>query len=303
MICVSNAQMNDVSNMQLFVKVVEEGSFSAAARLYGVKPSSVSRQISQLESELGTRLFHRTTRRQSLTEAGQIYCQHALRIVADIEEATSAISNLAASPSGHLHVTVETDFAVAFIAPILPEFFERYPGIQIRLSMNTDNLNIVDSAIDLAIRFGHLQDSGLIARRIATSSSVLCASPQYIAKQGLPSHPDQLAQHNCLSFRTAPGKNYWKFKQNEKLMDVAISGSLNVNSLTFLREIALMGQGIIMIPSWMVNSALKENNLVPLLEDFSLLPSSTPINAVFAHNRHLAPKVRVFVDFLVEKLK
>ncbi len=302
MICAKYAQMNNLSNMQLFVKVVEEGSFSATARFLGIMPSSVSRQISHLEDELGARLFHRTTRKQSLTEAGQIYYQHALRIVNDIEEANHAVGQLVASPSGHLHVTVETDFAVSFIAPVLSEFFEKYPNVQIRFSMNTDNLDIVDSAIDLAIRFGHLEDSGLIARKIATSSSAICASPDYLAKHGTPSHPNQLTQHNCLSFRTALGKNYWKFKDSEKTLDVPISGSLNANNLTFLRELALTGQGIIMIPSWMIQSALSKKHLVPLLDDFSLIPASTPIHAVFAHNRHLAPKVRAFVDFLSEKL-
>ncbi|WP_262693717.1 LysR family transcriptional regulator [Kordiimonas aquimaris] len=295
--------MNNLSNMQLFVKVVEEGSFSATARYFGIMPSSVSRQISHLENELGARLFHRTTRKQSLTEAGQIYYQHTLRIVADIEEAKRAVSQLAESPSGHLHVTVETDFAVTFIAPVLPEFFIRYPKVQVRFSMNTDNLDIVDNAMDLAIRFGHLGDSGLIARKLAMSSSVICASPDYLATYGTPSHPSQLGKHNCLSFRTAAGKNYWKFNDQGKTLDIPISGSLNANNLTFLKENALTGQGIIMIPSWMVHSALKEKLLIPLLEDFPLLPSATPIHAVFAHNRHLAPKVRAFVDFLAEKLK
>ncbi len=295
--------MNQISNMQLFVKVVEEGSFSATARLLGVRPSSVSRQISHLEDELGTRLFHRTTRRQSLTEAGQIYYQHAMRIVKDIEEAKQSVSQLAATPKGHLHVTVETDFAAAFIAPILPEFFEKYPDVQIRFSMNTDNIDIVDNAIDLAIRFGHLDDSGLIARKIATSSSVICASPEYLARHGTPTHPSQLTEHNCLSFRTAPGKNYWKFKENQQILEIPISGNLNANNLTFLKELALTGQGIIMIPSWMVQAAIKDKQLTPLLGPFALMPSSTPISAVFANNRHLAPKVRAFVDFLSDKLK
>jgi len=288
--------------MQFLVKVVGEGSFSAAARSLGFTPSSVSRQISQLEDELGTRLFHRTTRKQSLTEAGEIYFQHARRIVADIEEARLAVSRLTDSPSGSLHVTVETDFAVAYIAPILPDFLDQYPEVRVRLSMSTGKLDVVDGAIDLAIRIGHLVDSSLIARKIATSRSLICASPTYLEKHGMPTHPDQLAEHSCLSFRTRAGKNHWSFNCAEGSLEVPITGRFNANSLTFLRESALAGQGIIMIPVWMVRDALQQNRLISLLEDFPLVPSSTPINAVFTHNRHLAPKVRAFVDFLAERL-
>lgn len=301
--CAINAQMKIVSDMQLFVKVVEEGSFSAAARFYGMIPSSVSRQISGLEHELGARLFNRTTRRQSLTEAGQVYYQHAVRIVADIEEAHLAVNQLSSSPSGHLYVTVESDFAVAFIAPILPKFFKQYPNVQIKLLMSSHALDVVDGAIDVAIRFGKLEDSGLISKKIAESSSVVCASPEYLKASSVPVHPSELINHKCLSFRTAPGKNHWKFQDGDEICDVPIQGPLNADSLTFLKESALVGQGIIMIPSWMVQAEIKTGKLIPLLDGFPLLPSATPIHAIFTHNRHLAPKVRVFIDFLAAELK
>lgn len=295
--------MGDTSVMRLFVRVVEEGSFSAAARFFGITPSAVSRQVSQLEQELGTRLFHRTTRKQNLTEAGQVYFQHASRIVVDIETANLAVSQLTDEPSGSLYATVEADYAVAFIAPILPDFLKMYPKVQVRLSMSSGHLDVVDSAIDLAIRFGHLGDSGLIARKLATSSSLICASPDYLEKYGTPTHPSALMAHHCLSFQAEPGKTCWKFQDTEKIVEVPVSGPLNANSLSFLRELALANQGIIMIPSWMVNDDLKAKRLVPLLEEFPMIPSSTPIHAVFAHNRHLAPKVRAFVDFLAARMK
>ena len=295
--------MTELSNLQLFVRVVEEGSFSAAARFLGITPSSVSRQVSQLERELGARLFHRTTRKQSLTETGEIYFQHAHRIVADLEQARLAVSRLTDTPSGSLHITVEADFAVAYIAPILPDFLDRYPEVQFRLSMTADTIDLVESGIDLAIRIGHLEDSSLIARKIAMSRSLLCASPAYLAEHGAPAHPSELAAHCCLSFRTKPGKNYWSFKLAQDALDVPISGRLNTNSLVFLRTIAVAARGIVMIPTWMVRDELKHGELVPLLEDFPLVPSSTPISIVFAHNRHLAPKVRAFVDFLAERME
>ena len=294
--------MSDISTFNLFVRVVEEGNFSAVARGLGVTPSAISRQISLLEDELGTRLFHRTTRKQSLTEAGQIYFQHASRIVTDIEAANLAVTQLSNVPSGSLHVTAEPDFAVAFLAPILPDFLKEYPQIQVRLSMSTGHLEVVDNAIDLAIRFGHLGDSGLIARKLATSSSLVCASPGYLAQFGTPSHPDELKEHLCLSFRVETGKAIWKFQSDEEITEVPVTGPLSANSLSFLRELAMADQGIIMIPSWMVKDDIQSKRLVPILTDFSMVPSSSPVHAVFANNRHLAPKVRAFVDFLAERL-
>lgn len=289
--------------MQLFVRVVEEGSFSAAARHLGVTPSSVSRQVSQLEAELGARLFHRTTRKQSLTEAGEIYFQHARRIVADLEEARLAVNRLTVTPSGSLHVTAEADFAVAYVAPILPEFLRRYPEVQIRLTTSPTTTDLIESGIDLAIRIGHLEDSSLIARKIATSRSLLCASPSYLAEHGAPADPRELEKHNCLSFRTGPEPNHWAFRLPEGTLEIPVSGRLNATSLVLLRDAALAGLGIIMIPTWMIRDELKRGQLASLLEDFTLVPPSTPVHALFAHNRHLAPKVRAFVDFLSQRME
>ena len=169
--------------------------------------------------------------------------------------------------------------------------------------MTADTMDLIGSGIDLAIRMGHLEDSSLIARKIAISRSLLCASPSYLATHGTPTHPSELTKHCCLSFRVKPGKNHWRFNLPKDTLDVPISGRLNTNSLTFLRSIAVAGRGIIMIPAWMVRDELKHGHLVSLLEDFPLVPPTTPISAVFAHNRHLAPKVRAFVDFLAEQVE
>lgn len=295
--------MSTLSSTELFVRVVKEGSFSAAARFLGITPSAVSRQVSQLESELGARLFHRTTRRQSLTEPGEIYFQHADRIVADLAGARLAVARLTDAPSGTLHLTVEADFALAFVAPILPEFLERYPDVGVRLATSPGMADLVESGIDVAIRIGHLDDSDLIARKIATSRSLVCASPAYLAQYGSPATPLELEAHRCLSFRTDPGRNTWRFRLPEGELDVAIAGPLNANSVVLLREAALAALGIVMIPTWIIRDELETGHLVPVLEDFALVPPSTPIHAVFAHNRHLAPKVRAFVDFLAERME
>ncbi len=295
--------MSGLSNLQLFARVVEAGSFSAAGRYLGVTPSSVSRQISQLEGDLGARLFHRTTRKQSLTEAGEIYLRYARGIVAELEEARLAVNRLSDAPSGSLHLTVEADFAMTNIAPLLPEFLKRYPAVQLRISLSSGMMDLVESGIDLAVRIGHLDASSLIARKIAESRSLICASPAYLARHGTPRHPRDLEAHSCLSFRTSLGKNHWRFEEPQGVLEVPISGALNANSLILLRDSALAALGIIMIPSWIVRDELRGGHLVPVLADFPLVQASTPISAIFAHNRHLAPKVRAFVDFLAERIE
>lgn len=292
----------NISNIQLFVRVVEEGSFSAVARSMGLTPSAISRQISQLEKELGGRLFQRTTRKQSLTEAGEIYFQHAGRLVEDIEVAKLAVKKLTDKPSGILRITAEADFALTFIEPLLPAFLKLYPEIQVCLHMNSNQLDLIDENLDLALRIGHLESSSLTARKLGESNSVICASPAYLLKNGKPTHPNHLETHSCLSFNTNIGINRWHFETADKPIEISIKGCLNVNSLSFLRKAALEDLGIIMIPVWMIRNDLIENSLTPILQEFSILQPSTPINAIFTNKRQLAPKTRAFLDFLTERL-
>lgn len=303
MICEINSHMNDLTNIQLFVRVVEEGSFSAAARAFGNTPSSVSKQISQLERDLNARLFNRTTRKQSLTEAGEVYFQHVRQIVADVKEARHAVNKLTDAPSGNLQITTEPDFAAINIAPILPEFMNLYPEINVRITMDTNKVDILQKGIDLAIRIGHPKDSSHIVRKITTSQSLICASPTYLKKHGTPTHPNDLISHNCLSYRTAPGKKTWNFSSNNKQLDVPISSTINANSILFLRSMALADMGIVTIPKWIIRDQVKNKELVPILSEYKMVPESTPINAIYPNKTYLAPKVRVFIDFLCEKLK
>lgn len=295
--------MANLSNVELFIRVVEEGSFSATARLLGLTPSAVSRQISQLESELGARLFQRSTRRQSLTEAGNIYLQCARRVCEELDAGQLAVKRLTANPSGLLRMTAEADFALAFIEPLLPEFLALYPDIQLSLHMSTGFQDLIDSSLDLAIRIGHLEDSSLVARKLAQSHSLLCASPGYLAKYGTPKHPNELKSHSCLSFRTQPGINNWCFKIENDAVDVPINGRLSVNGLFFLRNAALNSMGIIMLPKWMICEELQQQRLLPVLQDFPIIPAGTPIHAIFANKRQLAPKVKVFVNFLLKRMR
>ena len=284
--------------IHLFIHVVKQGSFSGAARYFDITPSAVSRQISQLEHELGARLFHRTTRQQNLTEAGEIYFQYALRIHEEVESAQLAVNQLSGKPAGTLRVTAERDFAETFIQPLLSGFFNRYPEIQLHLSLETNVVDLIDGAMDLAIRIGHLQDSSFVARKLMSSPSIVCASPAYIKKHSLPLTPVELQSHNCLSFRPNASQVLWRLKVEQEFQEIPVSGKLRTNSLTILRDAALKDLGIILVPKWFVQNQLDSGQLISL--NFTTL--ETPIYAVFANSRQLAPKVRAFVDFMIEGL-
>ncbi len=302
-ICANYAQMSDLSTLKLFLTVTEQGSFSAAARILDVRPSSVSRQISQLEANLGASLFQRTTRNQRLTEAGEIYVQHARRIVADIEAANAAVSELSDRPSGNLFITVEPDLATLLIEPLMPKFLTRFPNIKIRMSFSSAFENLVPDGVDVAIRVGHLSDSSFVARKLATSRSVVCASPLYLKQKGSPSHPRDLTSLDCLSFNSRSRNVVWQFNENQETIDVPINGPIAANGLFYLRQSAIRGLGIVMLPSWAIADAIKNKQLVPILETYPSRPSNTPINAVFSSHHGTAPKVRALVDFLADELR
>jgi DNA-binding transcriptional LysR family regulator len=290
--------MKSIPNLTLFNKVVETGSFSSAARFFDLSPSAVSKQISQLESELDVRLFHRTTRKQSLTEAGTIYYQYTQRIQAESEAALVAVKQLSDEPSGILHVALEKDFAQTFIQPLLPAFFDLYPKIKLHLSMDSHNVDLIEHAIDIAIRVGNLTDSNMIARKLMSSPSVVCASPNYFAKHSKPTAPNQLSQLNCLSFRPHSHHLEWNLSLGDVETRVPVSGNLRANSLAFLKETALSGLGVIFVPKWFVQSELTSG----ALEALPFTSRETPVYALFTHKEHLAPKIRVFLDFLAEHL-
>jgi DNA-binding transcriptional LysR family regulator len=290
--------MKIINHLDIFIKVTETGSFSEAARHFDITPSAVSRQISQLEQELSARLFQRTTRKQNLTEAGKLYYAYAQRINAEVEAAKLAVSQLTDTPNGTLHIAAEKDFAEVFIQPLLSDFLKYYPEIKIHLSLDTHLRDLVSGAFDIAIRIGHLNDSSLIARKLMSSQSVVCASPAYFEKYQCPKKVNDLSIHNCLSFRTNTNQILWSLYNNQQIIDVPVSGNFRANSLSILKDAAIKGLGIINIPRWFIQ---KEVN-AGLLKCLDFQSQETPVNAVFTSNRQLAPKTRVFIDFLAENL-
>ncbi len=293
--------MDSVAGMRILARVVDAGSFSAAARKLNVAPSSVSRQINELEAELGVRLFHRTTRKLSLTEAGQIYYERAARIIMEVDEARLAISELG-SPTGILRVTCPTGIGRELVVTAIPRFLDRYPGIRIVLSMTDYVVDLVESEIDVAIRIGRLQDSSLKARKIGESRRVVCASPKYLKRAGEPLSPDDLERHNCITFRDHPGQNVWKFRNKKSgLTEARVTGNLFAKSADALVAAAVAGMGLVLLPDWNMGTELRQKQLKVVLPDYDAVPKSSPAWAMHSHQRHVPPKIRAFIDFLVER--
>jgi DNA-binding transcriptional LysR family regulator len=287
--------------MEAFVRVADSRSFSEAARRLRLSKSVVSRQVSALETQLGARLFHRTTRSLSLTEVGQAYYERCARILAEIEEANLSVSSLQGEPRGTLRINAPMSFGVLHLAPLLPSFLERYPLIDIDMAMNDRFVSLIDEGFDVAVRIGKLEDSSLIARHLAVARRVVCASPAYLERRGVPATPDDLADHCCLTYANRTTPEEWSFQTRDgQRWPVEVHGRLRVNNGDVLRAAALGGVGIITLPSFIVGRDLQAGTLVALLADY--LPQDLAIHAVYPHNRHLSPKVRAFVDFLVEQI-
>lgn len=291
--------MDSFAGMRILVRVVDSGSFSAAARHLGVAPSSVSRQINELEEELGAALFTRTTRKLSLTEAGELFCERARNIINDVDEAKLALTQLG-SPSGILRVTAPSGIGREMVATAIPGFLMQYPGIKMVVSLTDQLVDIVDAAVDVAIRAGPQQDSSLKARKIGETQRILCASPSYLRTAGTPKAPADLEQHNCVTWRDHPGHNIWTFRGSNGLTKVRASGSFFAQNAEALVAAAVAGVGLCLLPSWNMGVELRLKQLRKVLTDYEPIPASIPIYAVHAHNRHVPPKIRVFIDFLIE---
>ncbi|MBK3774221.1 LysR family transcriptional regulator [Azospirillum brasilense] len=291
--------MDRLDDMMAFIKVVDTKSFTTAAERLNLSKSVVSRRIAELENRLGARLLNRTTRKLSLTEVGQAYYERCTRIIADLEEAEQAVADLHAAPRGRLKVNAPVSFGLLHLAKAVAEFLERYPSIEIEMDLNDRYVDLIDEGYDLAVRIGRLRDSSLIAKRLAPNRQVVCASPAYLEKHGKPQTPDELTNHNCLIYTNIPTAEQWQFRVNDAMRSVRVSGSLRTNNGDLLRESAIAGVGIIVLPTFLCGEALSKGQLQCLLLDYYMAESN--VFAVYPQNRHLSPKVRVFVDFLAER--
>ncbi|RTR30181.1 LysR substrate-binding domain-containing protein [Shewanella atlantica] len=279
-----------------FVAVAEAESFTKAAKRLGISTAQVSRQVSALETRMATKLFHRTTRKVSVTEVGRIYYQHCRQVLDGLEEAERAITNLQSTPRGLLKITAPVTYGERTLAPLVNDFIAKYPELEVKVSLTNQKVDLIDEGYDLAIRLGQLEDSSMMAKRLGSRTQYVCASPDYVSTSGIPHSLSELEQHNCLQGTL----DYWRFQENGKTRNVRVKGNLSCNSGHALVDAAIKGIGIIQLPDYYVLPYLEDGQLIPLLEQ-NRQPDEG-IWALYPHNRHLSPKVRMLLDYLSEAL-
>lgn len=289
--------MSNWEGINEFVAVTETQSFTNAAKRLGISTAQVSRQISALESRLATKLFHRTTRKVSVTEVGMIYFEHCRQVLDRLAEAERAISDLQTTPRGLLKITAPITYGEKTIAPIINDFMATYPELEVTTNLTNQRLDLVEQGYDLAIRLGLLEDSSMMAKKLGSRSQYVCASPAYLATFGVPHSLSELEQHHCL----VGTLECWRFQQDGKTKNIRVKGKLTCNSGHALTDAAIKGLGIIQLPDYYVLPYIEQGQLVPLLEPYS--PPVEGIWALYPNNRHLSPKVRLLLDYLEEALK
>ena len=287
--------------MEVFSSVAQSGSFSAAGRALGLTPSAVSRTIDRIEARLGVRLMLRTTRVLTLTAEGQTYLGAARRILADLDDAEQSIADQGA-PRGRVRVSAALAHGRMSVVPLLGAFVRLYPHILVDISLTDAVVDVAAGQADVAIRFGKLPDSPLTARRLGETGRTVVASPDYLARRGTPRVPEDLHDHDCLNFNCRRAEPVWPFRRDGRDYALTVSGPVEANNGETLTQLALAGVGVTRVGNFSVADAIDDGRLVPLLEDFNS-GDREPIHAVFVGGANMPARVRVFVDFLAERLR
>jgi DNA-binding transcriptional LysR family regulator len=288
-----------LTQITTFVRVAELGSLSAAARALNLSLASVSRQIASLEDRLGARLLERTTRRLALTEGGRAYLERGRRILADLVEADLAVSQFQSEPIGNLMISGPTLFGQHYLSAAIPEFLARHPRVGVTLDLSDRFVNLVEEGIDVAVRIGEPADSSLIARRLGSFRRVPCAAPDYLAARGMPTHPSELAEHDCILATMMQPADEWRFARGQERVSVRVGGRLRASNGDAALQGALGGAGIVLAQSWQIRALVQSGRLRVLLGEWQ--GPEIAIQALYPSARHLSPKVRAFVDFLAER--
>jgi DNA-binding transcriptional LysR family regulator len=288
-------RMDRMASIATFVKIAEAGGFAAAARKLGVSPSTVTTQIQDLEDRLGARLLNRSTRKVSLTEIGRAYYERCLHILADMDDADSAVHAMDAKPTGVLHLNVSITIPF-FVAPVIAEFTSLYPDVRVNMMMSDRMVDLVKDGIDLAITTLPVPTSNLIMRRIGSVRLMVYGSPDYFTRRGVPREPADLASHNCLKYAFSSWGSEWRFKSPEGPRAIHISGNMETNSINALKQAAALGQGLILAPDYLVADEVNTGRLVPVLTEYCA--PELPITAVYPHRQHLSTNVRSFLDLV-----
>lgn len=289
--------MRNTDDYIIFYHLIEQGSFSAAARHMSLTKSVVSKRIAKLEQELGVQLLYRTTRTLTLTEAGRAFFTHAKAVYQAVATAEESIVGLGKNLSGNIKVSVPTISGELILPQVINEFNQKYPDINIDMDLDNRFVDIVNERFDLAIRTGVLPDSSLIARKLVDANWIVCSSPQYLAKHGIPKQPQALDKHNCLVYSyQETGAREWAFKDGDEVYQITVDGNLCTNNSSVLRNVALLGQGIIYVPRVLVYEDLKQGRLIQLFKDETA--KCLGIYAVYPYTRQQPEKIKIFIDHL-----
>jgi DNA-binding transcriptional LysR family regulator len=291
---------SDPRRVEVFVRAVELGSFSALARAWRVKPSSISRQVSALEEELGVRLMERTTRKLHLTEAGTLLYERARAALEDLDDAFRSASEYTLAPRGRIRLSTPVAFGRRYVAPLVKPFLHQYPQVELEVSFHDRFVDLVGEGYDAAIRAGHVRDEGLVARRLASNRRVLCASPAYLRAAGRPTRPADLAEHQALLFRYVDATDQWSFRRNGEVERVRVQGRLGSNNGDLLMQAACDGLGIVLVPEWLAAEALASRRVRPVLPSYEVTATDfdSDLHLLFPSRRLLATKVRCLIDYM-----
>ncbi len=296
----------DFQKIGLFIDVVRLGSYVAVSQSRDIDPSVISKSIASLEKELRTKLFFRTTRKLAPTEAGMQFYSKVEPLMEELEKAKHSLIEKRDSPSGTIRVTSPVSFGVLFLVPLVAKFQVKFPHVHVDLLITDSVLNLVDERIDAAIRFGHLEDSSFVGNKLAPLNYVPCASPGYLKKYGTPKAPQDLLDHNCLSFLIPGFADGWRFRNRKSGIEerVAVKGSLRISNAIGLREAAVFGGGISLLPGLLVGREVEKGSLIPLLKNYEITATVFDANAwlLYPSKDFLPTKVKAFVDFLKTEL-
>ena len=291
--------MDKLTSIKAFTRVVQHGSFAAAARELRLSRSAVSKYVIDLEQALGVQLLVRTTRSASPTENGQAYYERCVAILADLEEADLAVTRLQAEPRGMLRVNAPMSFGTLHLGAAIADFMKKYPALHIQLILSDQQIDPVQEGFDVTLRIAELASSSLVARKIAPARRVICAAPAYLAQRGTPQHPNDLRDHDCLAYGHLATGNQWKLTGTDGDHWIRIPWTLCSNNAEVLCAAAVRGQGIALLPTFIAGADLQEGSLRSILTDYAAPEIS--IYAIYPETRHLSVKVRVFIDFLIDR--
>ncbi len=289
--------MSQFQDMRIFAQTVEAQSFTAAAERLGLSKQFVSKRIAALEKRLGARLLVRSTRQLRVTDLGLAFYERSQRILQEVDAAEQMVSHQTATPRGVLRLSAPMTFATLHLGPLIPAFMQRHPDVSVELELNDRTVDLIGEGYDMAVRIGTLADSSLIARRISTAQLITCASPDYLRLYGRPTAPEQLAAHACLIYGHAR-QGEWNFRSGDRTRKHAVTGPMRANNGEMLRDAAIAGLGLTVLPDFIVATALAQGRLVEVLQAFR--PQGLTVYAVYPQHRQSSLLVRAFSDFLVE---